>query len=66
MKETEEQIKKKYKIYNEYNLNNIIKLKELSWYKYINNIYNNYIDNKNNEIFRNRIINQIYLYFIVD
>jgi len=30
MKETEEQIKKKYKIYNEYNLNNIIKLKELS------------------------------------
>jgi len=30
MKETEEQIKKKHKIYNEYNLNNIIKLKELS------------------------------------
>ena len=65
MKETEEQIKKKYIIYNEYNLNNIIKLKELSWYKYRNNIYNNYVYNKNNEIFRNKIINQIYLYFIV-
>jgi len=30
MKETEEQIKKRNKIYNEYILNNIIKLKELS------------------------------------
>ena len=65
MKEIEEQIKEKHKIYNEYNLNNIIKLKELSWYKYRNNIYNNYVYNKDNEIFRNRIINQIYLYFIV-
>ena len=39
MKEIEKQIKKKYKIYNEYNLNNIIKLKELSWYKYRDNIW---------------------------
>ena len=33
MKETEKLIEKKYKIYNEYNLNKITKLKELSWYK---------------------------------
>ena len=65
MKKTEEQIKKKHKIYNEYNLNNIIKLKELNWYKYRNNIYNSYVNNKDNEIFRNKIINQIYLYFII-
>ena len=65
MKEIEEQIKKRNKIYNEYNLNNIIKLKELSWYKYRDNIYDNYVDNKDNEIFINRIMNQIYLYFII-
>ena len=65
MKETEKQIKKRNKIYNEYNLNNIIKLKELSWYKYRDNIYDNYVDNKDNEIFINRIMNQIYLYFII-
>ena len=65
MKETEKQIEKRNKIYNEYNLNNIIKLKELSWYKYRDNIYNNYVDNKDNEIFINRIMNQIYLYFII-
>ena len=65
MKETEEQIKERNKIYNEYILNNIIKLKELSWYKYRDNIYDNYVDNKDNEIFINRIMNQIYLYFII-
>ena len=65
MKEIEEQIEKRNKIYNEYNLNNIIKLKELSLYKYRDNIYDNYVDNKDNEIFINKIMNQIYLYFII-
>ena len=37
----------------------------MSWYKYRDNIYNNYVDNKDNEIFINRIMNQIYLYFII-
>ena len=46
-------------------LNNIIKLKELSLYKYRNNIYNNYVNNKDNKIIRNRIMNQIYLYLII-